>query len=302
MKRALRGLDWPLLEKERLEAKLCTLPPNACEASGQLRRAVSCAEAGHWCRAGTYARNAERHAWEALHAGHWSLVPVGWRTMYMAAAYYVAASCVGAQEDGYDRRSSSNGRYDHVIEALRTLDLGLMLGELTFRKDLLRAAEALELELYSLRDCSSAPTRNAGGAPMGARLAVESTATSEVPRNGHSSSRGRRALSGTRTPPPLLKMPSLPFFYNECMVAATPAILTHVIDGWPACSAWKDMNYLKAAVGHRTVPVEIGAHYLDQAFEMKHSCSSYPKPEAWRVPAYLSVLLTQTNPKTEAPK
>ena len=68
---------------------------------------------------------------------------------------------------------------------------------------------------------------------------------------------------------PRLPRPSLAWFYNECLRPAAPAVLTGVIDGWPARSTrpWSDLAYLKRVAGHRTVPVEVGAHYLDDAFD-----------------------------------
>eukprot|EP00747_Dinoflagellata_sp_TGD_P097200 gnl/TRDRNA2_/TRDRNA2_167064_c0_seq4.p1 gnl/TRDRNA2_/TRDRNA2_167064_c0~~gnl/TRDRNA2_/TRDRNA2_167064_c0_seq4.p1 ORF type:complete len:289 (+),score=25.87 gnl/TRDRNA2_/TRDRNA2_167064_c0_seq4:46-867(+) len=78
-----------------------------------------------------------------------------------------------------------------------------------------------------------------------------------------------RCLSGTMTPPSILQSPSLAWFYNEHMILGRPAILTDVIDNWPARSSrpWSDLDYLKSVAGHRTVPVEHGKHYLDDAFD-----------------------------------
>jgi lysine-specific demethylase 8 len=66
-----------------------------------------------------------------------------------------------------------------------------------------------------------------------------------------------------------MRLPSLPFFYNECMSPGRPAVLTQVIEGWPARSTrpWSNLDYLKAVAGHRTVPVEHGRDYLDEAFD-----------------------------------
>ena len=81
----------------------------------------------------------------------------------------------------------------------------------------------------------------------------------------------RRPAVAPGTAPPSLRLPSLAFFYNECMVPARPAVLTGVLDGWPArtCRPWSDFEYLKRTAGHRTVPVELGSHYLDGEFDEK---------------------------------
>lgn len=46
------------------------------------------------------------------------------------------------------------------------------------------------------------------------------------------------------------------------MIAEKPVILTNCIDHWPAILKWKDLNYLKEVAGLRTVPIELGDHYL----------------------------------------
>lgn len=35
---------------------------------------------------------------------------------------------------------------------------------------------------------------------------------------------------------------------------------------WPAMQRWPDLSYLKAVAGERTVPVEVGAHYLAEGW------------------------------------
>ena len=34
------------------------------------------------------------------------------------------------------------------------------------------------------------------------------------------------------------------------------------MESWPGLAAWQDWGYLKARCGRRTVPVEVGRHYL----------------------------------------
>lgn len=41
-----------------------------------------------------------------------------------------------------------------------------------------------------------------------------------------------------------------------------PVVLTGCMADWPALDRWQDMGYLKAVAGSRTVPVEVGSHYL----------------------------------------
>jgi hypothetical protein len=62
---------------------------------------------------------------------------------------------------------------------------------------------------------------------------------------------------------PRIPAPSLMTFLLSYMKTQTPVILTGAMEDWPALHRWPDMNYLKHVAGPRTVPVEIGANYLD---------------------------------------
>jgi hypothetical protein len=41
-----------------------------------------------------------------------------------------------------------------------------------------------------------------------------------------------------------------------------PVVIAGALAGWPALRKWGDPAYLAAAAGHRTVPVEVGGHYM----------------------------------------
>lgn len=58
-------------------------------------------------------------------------------------------------------------------------------------------------------------------------------------------------------------------FLVEYMLAADggqPVVLVGVMSSWPAMSKWQDMDYLCSVAGPRTVPVEVGKHYLDEGW------------------------------------
>lgn len=44
------------------------------------------------------------------------------------------------------------------------------------------------------------------------------------------------------------------------LAASSPAVLCGALVGWPALRKWRDLDWWARAVGHRTVPVEIGQH------------------------------------------
>jgi hypothetical protein len=43
-------------------------------------------------------------------------------------------------------------------------------------------------------------------------------------------------------------------------------ITTGAMNHWPALSKWNNIPYLRATAGPRTVPVEIGSHYLAEGW------------------------------------
>ena len=45
-----------------------------------------------------------------------------------------------------------------------------------------------------------------------------------------------------------------------------PVILEDAMSGWPALSKWQDLAYLARVAGPRTVPVEVGKHYLAEGW------------------------------------
>lgn len=59
---------------------------------------------------------------------------------------------------------------------------------------------------------------------------------------------------------------------NAMFLSASPPLLPQgLMDGWPAmepCGArnWHRLDYLRARLGHRTVPVEVGKHYMAEGW------------------------------------
>ena len=227
-----------ILSEAQLSATLdaaAALGPDAASACAAVRRAHEfCAPEIDAAAVLKAAEEARALAWTALHTGPWAAVAPPWRSVYACACYYAALAHASTAPPDSDA-------------ALRALDLGLMLGDTRFRPQLLRAAERLE-------------------ARRGAADAATATAAPPPPPP-QSPSVCRPLSGGARVP--RLPRPSLAWFYNECLRPAAPAVLTGVIDGWPARSTrpWSDLAYLKRVAGHRTVPVEVGAHYLDDAFD-----------------------------------
>ena len=125
----------------------------------------------------------------------------------MVAAYYVALA--GSQVGG-----SEEGETVRLRAALRALDLGLMLGGTSFRRQLLFLAEMIE----GKREAPAAAEPPPGASPAPAEPSMP-----------------LRALSGSAVA--RLRLPPLIYFYNEFMVTARPAVLQGAMQTWPAMSS-----------------------------------------------------------------
>jgi cellulose synthase/poly-beta-1,6-N-acetylglucosamine synthase-like glycosyltransferase len=54
-------------------------------------------------------------------------------------------------------------------------------------------------------------------------------------------------------------------FVSDYFLRQMPVIITGCMEQWPACTKWKDLNYLKRIARDRTVPVEV-IHFLVPLF------------------------------------
>ncbi|KAF2072976.1 hypothetical protein CYY_005716 [Polysphondylium violaceum] len=64
------------------------------------------------------------------------------------------------------------------------------------------------------------------------------------------------------------ELPSLQQFQGY-MNRQQIVIIRNAIQHWPAIKKWCDLNYLKKVAGNRTVPIEIGKHYLEKEWTQK---------------------------------
>jgi hypothetical protein len=183
-----------------------------------------------------------QRAWDALHTGDWKDVPAEWRRVYMAASYYSARTTVQAL---HHRRLSSSTttttttttvphaeQRGILAAAFKTLDLGLMLGDATFRSDLLGATAHLQQLWETLPPlvAGDGGGGGGGGAHAAGSGAAAAPASVEVAKSTPDAvGRSVRALTGNLPPPPRLRQPPPAYFYNECMVAGHPAVLTHTM-------------------------------------------------------------------------
>lgn len=71
---------------------------------------------------------------------------------------------------------------------------------------------------------------------------------------------------------PSEQLPSMERFLVQYMLVqdkGQPVVITGAMSGWPALSRWQDLGYLCRVAGLRTVPVELGKHYLAEGWGQK---------------------------------
>ncbi|CAJ1933271.1 unnamed protein product [Sphenostylis stenocarpa] len=179
------------------------------------------------------AEAAREMAWEQLHSGPWhSVLPV-WRDAYSMACLHVA------------QYHSGNGEFR---EALKVLDLGIIMGGTLLRKDLDSAvAKVSEQTRRSVRVSDLGDSEH--------RLVDREFDVAEVlqllPMKSLSSKLvvKKSALS-------------LDKFLEDHYLSHSPVIISDSMAHWPAKAKWNDEDYLLRVAGDRTVPVEVGKNYL----------------------------------------
>ncbi|KAL5055828.1 hypothetical protein RYX36_036510 [Vicia faba] len=169
-------------------------------------------------------------AWEQLHSGPWhSVLPV-WRDAYSMACLHVAKHHYG------------NGEFK---EALRALDMGIIMGGSLLRKDLDSAIGKVSEKARILRVSDSDDHRlvdlDFDVSKVLQLLPLKSLASKLVVK--------RSALS-------------LENFLKDHYLSGTPVIISDCMAHWPAKKNWNNKEYLLRVAGDRTVPVEVGKNYL----------------------------------------
>ncbi|XP_046397075.1 bifunctional peptidase and arginyl-hydroxylase JMJD5 [Ischnura elegans] len=210
--------------------------------------------------------------WERLNTGIWKQTPTYLRHLYSYASLIkaVVLSCLSCHGD------SSKERLEYLRASLKTVDYGILLGMPTL--ELTTAAQILSKELNkcSSREdlCPSFGQMTKKGKVtadnikdphpgIADEVSVEDVTVLDCPPECPWRAWGRP----TRSMPVLLK-PSLQQFYIEHFLQGVPAVLKGCLDHWPALSLWSP-SYLTEMAGNRTVPIELGPHYVHPAWGQK---------------------------------
>nr|CAD7264886.1 unnamed protein product [Timema shepardi] len=127
--------------------------------------------------------------------------------------------------------------------------------------------------------------------PLSGAVTLETTATGSGSEHARITAEARELSSSSRREPrgsapqvpgvkgeavPSAEKPSLERFRADYFSKRLPVKLTECIvffsgcmDHWPALSRWQDLNYIKMAAGPRTVPIELGDHYVSPDWSQK---------------------------------
>jgi [histone H3]-dimethyl/trimethyl-L-lysine36 demethylase len=219
--------------------------------------------------------------WEKIHLGIWHTVPVIWREAYSLACLLHASSLLTfTQGEGHRYRNGSTT--NNSQEALRMMDLAAIMGGPTLMRPYVDIFITL---LYDI--CTDGTTsKNTGDSGTGGSeeeamekkmVQWQQTKTEEelhslIPKRSLSSSAAFHQIQTDH-------LPSLEAFAHKYMPGynnsnnnnnnsssseGQPVIVTGVLDSWPALELWKHPSYLIHKAGNRTIPVEVGSHYVDE--------------------------------------
>ncbi|XP_032393664.1 lysine-specific demethylase 8 [Etheostoma spectabile] len=173
-------------------------------------------------------------SWEKLNMGTWRLVDKEWRRVYSYGCLFkVGALC---REDP---------SADEVLQAVRTCDMGLLMGAAIMDNVLQVIVQILQDEVRK-----STKEEDKNDLTEAKRIKMESP---------------RIPVIKEELAVPRIKCPSLESFNTNYLLPLKPVILEGIIEHWPALNQhpWS-IEYLRSVAGCRTVPVEVGSRYTDE--------------------------------------
>ncbi|XP_068583980.1 lysine-specific demethylase 8 [Cebidichthys violaceus] len=173
-------------------------------------------------------------SWEKLNTGTWRHVDKEWRRVYSYGCLFkVAALC------------RDDPSADEVLQAVRTCDMGLLMG-----------AAILDDVLQVIVRILQAEVRKSTKVEEECEHTEVKRVKMECPRV---------PVIKEESAVPRMKRPSLESFSTNCLLPLKPVILEGTIEHWPALNQhpWS-IAYLRSVAGCRTVPVEVGSRYTDE--------------------------------------
>ncbi|KAM4531441.1 lysine-specific demethylase 8 [Odontesthes bonariensis] len=172
-------------------------------------------------------------SWERLNTGTWRHVDKEWRRVYSYGCLFkVAALC------------RENPSEDEILQAVRTCDMGLLMGAAIMENILQTLVRILQSEFRK-----TAKDEDESEHVEVKRAKIVSPRVPSI----------KEELAISR-----IKCPSLESFNTNYLIPLKPVILERIVDHWPALNKhpWS-IDYLRSVAGCRTVPVEMGSRYTD---------------------------------------
>nr|XP_033792229.1 bifunctional peptidase and arginyl-hydroxylase JMJD5 [Geotrypetes seraphini] len=169
-------------------------------------------------------------SWERLNSDTWKNVAKEWRQVYSYGCLFKAV-CLCRKEGALE-------------EAMRTCDMGLLMGAAILDNVILRLGNILQNRLTCRKriaedgadGCSRKKTKHD---PLPVPL-----------------------LSSSESLIPHLHCPSLEHFKENYLIPQQPVVLSGITGHWPCMKKWS-LAYIREVAGCRTVPVELGSRYTD---------------------------------------
>eukprot|EP01116_Phalansterium_solitarium_P025471 TRINITY_DN9767_c0_g1_i1.p1 TRINITY_DN9767_c0_g1~~TRINITY_DN9767_c0_g1_i1.p1 ORF type:complete len:436 (+),score=80.29 TRINITY_DN9767_c0_g1_i1:913-2220(+) len=199
------------------------------------------------------------YAWERLHHGYWKDVPMVWREVFSFGALLKALTEACRRDYG---------------AAMKTLDLALLMG--SPKPEWQERAQAFIAALSAAVSADSKASLLASAAFANESDESEGPATIGPPEQLEDEPGPKRPKLAADDEPlgvavPRVSAPSMEQFYRAYMKPQRPVVITDAMKHWPALNEhpWADLDYLKRCAGLRTVPIEIGSHYLDDNWSQK---------------------------------
>eukprot|EP00922_Rhytidocystis_sp_ex-Travisia-forbesii_P065708 GHVS01097598.1.p1 GENE.GHVS01097598.1~~GHVS01097598.1.p1 ORF type:complete len:442 (+),score=55.64 GHVS01097598.1:2-1327(+) len=190
--------------------------------------------------------------WDRLHSGQWLSVSQVWRSLF-AVACVLSSSLLGCCCS--DRRSTSSLSCSDTIQefyldkAIFVADMGLILGG-----NETPVSSYLHSLIHHLLSHSQMPSCfHPTDPPVGLQSQQRQVQTPPV----HYPTKE------------LVGDVSLESFICDYFSKEQPVVIRGYAANWSACRKWSDFSYFRKVMGRRTVPIEIGSSYTDQAWTQR---------------------------------